>query len=72
MEQRLSRTEARLGGEPVDVDDRFDETGTTPDLDITTADEPSPSPTDTTDLSDIESGIDGTDPKIDPTGHGGS
>ncbi|WP_146417125.1 hypothetical protein [Haloarcula hispanica] len=72
VEQRLSRTEARLGGEPVDVDDRFDETGTTPDLDITTADEPSPSPTDTTDLLDIESGIDGTDPKIDPTGHGGS
>ncbi|MFU1780644.1 hypothetical protein ACM16X_04610 [Haloarcula japonica] len=72
VEQRLSRTKARLNGDPVDVDDRFDETGITPDLDITTADERSPSPTDTTDLSDIETGIDGTDPKIDPTGHGGS
>ena len=72
VEQRLSRTEARLDGEPVDVDDRFDDTGTTPDLDLTAADEHSPSPADPTDLSDIENGIDNTDPKIDPTGHGGS
>ena len=72
VEQRLSRTKARLDGEPVDVDDRFDGTETPPDLDITSADKGSPSPTDTTDLSDIENGIDGTDPKIDPTGHGGS
>jgi tetratricopeptide (TPR) repeat protein len=68
--QRLSRAKARLDGESVDVDDRFDGTGTTPDPDITTADKRSPSPTDTTDRSDIEDG--GTDPKIDPTGHGGS
>ena len=70
VEQRLSRAKARPGGEPVDVDDRFDETGTTPGPDITTADKRSLSPTDTTERSDIED--DGTDPKIDPMRHGGS
>jgi tetratricopeptide (TPR) repeat protein len=68
VEQRLSRTETRLDGEPVDVDDRFDETGTTPELDFTAADKRSPSPADTTELADIE----GTEPKIDLTGHDGS
>ncbi|RLM89916.1 hypothetical protein D3D01_18560 [Haloarcula sp. Atlit-7R] len=70
VEQRLSRAKARLDGDPGDVDDRFVGTETTPDPDITTADERSLSPTDTTDRSDIEDGS--TDPKIDPTGHGGS
>lgn len=72
VEHRLSRTEARLDGEPVDVDDRFDEAATAPDLDLTAADERSPSPADPTDLSDIETAIEDTDPRIDPTGHGGS
>ncbi|NLV12012.1 hypothetical protein [Haloarcula argentinensis] len=70
VEQRLSRAKARLDEEPVDVDDRFDGTETAPDVDITTADERSPSATDTTDRSDTETGS--TDAKIDPTGHGGS
>ncbi|MEF8828268.1 MAG: hypothetical protein V5A49_04495 [Haloarcula sp.] len=71
VEHRLSRTEARLDGEPVDVDDRFEETPA-PDLDLTAAEERSPSPADPTDLSDIENGGDDTDPRIDPTGHGRS
>ncbi|EMA01421.1 hypothetical protein C437_17031 [Haloarcula vallismortis ATCC 29715] len=69
VEQRLSRTEARLDGERVDVDERFDETATTPDLDFTAADKHSPSPADTTELADIEGRNDGTESKVDPTGH---
>ncbi|MDS0221021.1 hypothetical protein NDI54_06635 [Haloarcula sp. S1AR25-5A] len=72
VEQRLSRTAARLDGERVDVDDRFDDTEPMPDIDLTPADERSPSPADTTALTDTEDNSDGTDPKIDPAGRGGS
>jgi tetratricopeptide (TPR) repeat protein len=72
VEQRLSRTDARLDGEPVDVDDRFENTESMPDIDLTPADERSPSPADTTALADIEGSVDGSDPKIDPAGHGES
>jgi len=71
VEQRLSRANARVDGKPVDVDDRFEETESTPDIDLATADDHSPSPADTTEFADIERGVDGPDPKIDPTGHGG-
>ena len=71
VQQRLSRTEARLDGERVDVDERFGEAEPVPDVDLP-ADDRSLSPADTADLADTAGGIDDTDPKIDPTGHGGS
>lgn len=70
VRSRRSRTRARLDGDPVDVDDRFEDSDSVPDLDVDAADGFSSSGAETTELSDIERAIDGTDPKIDPTGHG--